>query len=466
MNKHTHGRVSGQVRRTCRQLFEDQELCFGRLLPVTQVQQALDRHGVHFRQCLYTPLVTLWTFLYQVLSADQCCRAAVARLLARLGLHGAEPCSAKTDPYCKARQRLPEALIADLARSSGQELHNQVPAPRLLQGRPIKLADGTTVSMPDTPANQQSYPQPDSQQAGLGFPLLRLVALISLSCGAVLDVAMGPYAGKKTGETSLLRQMLSGLRAGDVLLADSYFGNYWIMALLLGRGVDVVSRHDGKRRVDFRQGRHLGRQDHVVSWPKPKCPAWMEQPLYQSLPEHLEIRELRVGVYQRGFRVRWMLLITTLLDAGAFTQEELAEVYRLRWHAELDMRSIKVAMQMDILRCKTPAMVRKEICMHLLAYNLVRKLMAQAAATAQVDPRQLSFKGAMQTVSAFAAAGVFADPKKSQALYQAILQAVASHRVGDRPDRSEPRAVKRRPKGLPRLQQPRAVAKARLLQRS
>ena len=466
MSKHTHGRVSGQVRRTCRQLFADPELCFGRLLPVAKVQQALDRHGVRFRRCLYTPLVTLWTFLCQVLGADQCCRAAVARLLAWLGLHDAEPCSGKTDPYCKARDRLPEALIADLARSSGQELQQQVPATGLLQGRPIKLADGTTVSMPDTPANQQSYPQPDSQQAGLGFPLLRLVALISLSCGAVLDVAMGAYAGKQTGETSLLRQMLSGLRAGDVLLADSCFGNYWTIALLLGRGVDVVSRHDGKRRVDFGGGRRLGRLDHVVSWPKPTCPDWMEQSLYQSLPEQLHIRELRVAVYQRGFRVRWMLLITTLVDAGAFSQEELAEVYRLRWHAELDIRCIKVAMRMDVLRCKTPAMVRKEIWMHLLAYNLVRKLMAQAAATAQVDPRQLSFTGALQTVSAFAAAGLIADPTQSQALYQTILKAVASHRVGDRPDRSEPRAVKRRPKGLPRLQQPRAVAKARLRQRS
>jgi hypothetical protein len=340
--------------------------------------------------------------------------------LARLGLHGGEPCSAKTDPYCKARQRLPEAVIADLARSSGQELHNQVPATGLLQGRPIKLADGTTVSMPDTPANQQSYPQPDSQQAGLGFPLLRLVALISLSCGAAL----------------------------------------------LQRGVDVVSRHDGKRRVDFAGGRRLGRLDHVLSWPKPKCPAWMEQPLYQSLPEQLQIRELRVPVYQRRFRVRWLLLITTLVDAGAFSQAQLAEVYRLRWHAELDIRCIKVAMRMDVLRCKTAAMVRKEICMHLLAYNLVRKLMAQAAATAQVDPRQLSFKGAMQTVSAFAAAGVIADPTQSQALYQTILKAMGTHRVGNRPDRMEPRAVKRRPKKMALLCEPRVAARARLLKRS
>jgi hypothetical protein len=370
---------------------------------------------------------------------------------------------AKTDPYCKARQRLPEKLLADLARSSGLELQRQVPPTGLLGGRPIKIVDGTTLSMPDTPANQKAYPQPPSQKKGLGFPLLRLVGLIGLSCGAVLDVAMGPYRGKLTSETALLRQLLDRLEAGDVLLGDAIFSNYWTIALMLECGVDLVSRHDGKRQVDLRQGRRLGRQDHIVQWRKPpKRPTWMSKKLYRSLPDTLSIRETRVEVSQKGFRCRHLLLVTTLLDAQVYTQQNLAMAFRSRWHAELDLRSIKRVMQMDVLRCKSPAMVRKEIWMHLLAYNLIRKLMAQAAVLVGVCPRDISFKGTLQTLVAFAAAG-WSCPERSKELYAAVLRAVAAHRVNDRPDRVEPRAVKRRPKKQVYLNEPRPIAKARLL---
>jgi hypothetical protein len=443
-------------------MVEDQDLCFTKLLPKEQVEGALERHQVHFRERLYTPLLTIWTFLYQVLASDQSCRAAVARLLAFLCVGGHGSGSAKTDPYCRARQRLPEKLMADLARSSGLELHRQVQPMGLLGGRPIKIADGTTVSMPDTPANQKAYPQQSAQKRGLGFPILRLVGLIGLSCGAVLDVAMGPYRGKRTGETALLRQLLGQLEAGDVLLADAIFSNYWMIALLLGRGVDIVSRHDGKRLVDFRQGRRLGRHDHVVPWHRPVRPSWMSRQLYHSLPEMLSIREVRVEVSQKGFRCRHLLLVTTLLDPQVYSRQELAVAFRCRWHAELDLRSIKHVMQMDVLRCKSPAMVRKEVWMHLLAYNLIRKLMAQAAAMAGICPRDISFKGTLQTLVAFAAAG-WSCPDRRNELYAAVLKAVATHRVNDRPDRVEPRAVKRRPKKQIYLNEPRSIAKARLL---
>jgi len=465
MDKYTQGRLNSQVRRVrqCRrQMVEDQDLCFTKLLPKEQVEGALERHQVHFRERLYTPLLTIWTFLYQVLASDQSCRAAVARLLAFLCVGGHGSGSAKTDPYCRARQRLPEKLMADLARSSGLELHRQVQPMGLLGGRPIKIADGTTVSMPDTPANQKAYPQQSAQKRGLGFPILRLVGLISLSCGAVLDVAMGPYRGKRTGETALLRQLLGQLEAGDVLLADAIFSNYWMIALLLGRGVDIVSRHDGKRLVDFRQGRRLGRHDHVVPWHRPVRPSWMSRQLYHSLPEMLSIREVRVEVSQKGFRCRHLLLVTTLLDPQVYSRQELAVAFRCRWHAELDLRSIKHVMQMDVLRCKSPAMVRKEVWMHLLAYNLIRKLMAQAAAMAGICPRDISFKGTLQTLVAFAAAG-WSCPDRRNELYAAVLKAVATHRVNDRPDRVEPRAVKRRPKKQIYLNEPRSIAKARLL---
>jgi len=464
MDQYSQGRRESQVRRVQQyrqQAMGEQDLCFGKLLPAEQVEAALERHQVRYRERRYTPLVTIWTFLYQVLSSDQSCRAAVARLLAFLCV-GKEPAgSAKTDPYGKARERLPEKLLADLARHSGAELQQEVPAPNLLGGRPIKIVDGTTLSMPDTPANQKTYPQPRGQKPGLGFPLLRRVGLIGLSCGAVLDVAMGPYRGKRTGETALLRRVLDRLEAGDILLADALFSHYWTIALLLEQGVDFLGRLGGRRRVDFRQGQRLGGSDQVVSWSKPRRPSWLSRQLYRRLPDTLWIREAQVEVTPKGFRCRRLRLVPTLLDAQVYPRPELATAFRCRWHAELDLRSIKAVMQMDVLRCKSPAMVRKEIWMHLLAYNLIRKLMAQAAASVGVAPRDLSFKGTLQTLVAFAVAG-WSCPARRNELYAAVLRAVATHRVNNRPDRVEPRAVKRRKKQV-YLNEPRPVAKARLL---
>ena len=290
MDEYTRGRLAGQVRQVRRhreQLLDDHDLCLTRLLPKEDVQAALEHHQVRYRERLYTPLLTIWTFLYQVLASDQSCRAAVARLLAFLCVNGQGSASAKTDPYCKARQRLPEPLVADLARHTGKELDREVPPTGLLGGRSIKIADGTTVSMPDTPVNQKAYPQQPGQKQGLGFPILRLVGLISLSCGAVLDVAMAPYRGKLTGETTLLRQLLDHLQSGEILLADAIFANYWTIALLLERGVDLLARCDGKRRMDFRRGRRLGRYDHLVPWRKPIRPSWMSKTLYRRLPQTL-----------------------------------------------------------------------------------------------------------------------------------------------------------------------------------
>ena len=465
MHKYTQGRLSRQVSRVhkCRrQLVEDQDLCLTELLPQAHIEAVVERHHVRFRQRLYTPVVTIWTFLYQVLATDQSCRAAVARLLAFLCVSGHGSGSAKTDPYCKARQRVPEDVVADLARASGSDLQQQVPPTRLLGGRPIKIVDGTTVSMPDTPENQKAYPQQPGQKKGLGFPIMRLVGLISLSCGAVLDVAMARYSGKRTGETSLLRRIFDQLNAGDVLLGDAMFANYWTIAMALVRGVDMLSHHDGRRSIDFRKGRRLGRYDHIVVWPKPQKPKWMSKRLYQRLPETLSIRELKVEIRQKGSRCQHLLLTTTLLDAQLYSKEELALVYRCRWHAELDLRSIKQVMQMDVLRCKSPAMVRKEIWMHLLAYNLIRKVMAEAALAAGLNPRDISFKGTLQTLVAFAMAGWSCPKRRRSLLYTSVLRAVATHRVNDRPDRIEPRAVKRRPKKLVYLNEPRSVARARL----
>ncbi len=465
-----HGRrrgLCGKVRASAQRLVEGDGAALRELLPPGRVAAAVQAEGVRFIDCLYTPLVTLWTFLGQVLGPDRSCRAAVAKLLALLGARGADSgdlCEPDTGPYCKARQRLPEALLSRLARESGADLHRKYPAGKLLGGRPVKVVDGTTVSMPDTEENQDAYPQPRTQKAGLGFPLMRLVAVMSLNCAAVLEVAFGAYSGKGSGEPSLFRAaLLDSLAAGDVVLADRYFASFWLIAMMLARGADSVMRQHQRRRVDFRSGVRLGHDDHRVTWARPsKPPEWMDQATYDALPAELTVREARVRVAVKGFRVKWLVIVTTLLDAGLYTKDEIARAFRCRWHAELDLRSIKRTMGMSVLRCHTPAMVRKEAWMHLLAYNLVRAVMARAAEAAGIEPREVSFAGAVQTLDAFAPALRLAGAADLPRLWGLILGAVASHRVGNRPDRYEPRAVKRRAKPIALLTVPREQARKRL----
>jgi hypothetical protein len=453
--------------RTAASLVEDSGAGLRELLPPELVNRAVEQEGICWRDCLFTPLLTLWMFLLQELSADGSCRAAVARLLALLaGQRGGTPVDGEADPatgpYCKARKRLPEGLVSRLGRDSGRRLHCEYPSGRLLGGRKVKIVDGTLCSMPDTPENQKEWPQPPTQKPGLGFPLVRLVAILSLNCAAVLDMATGPYKGKQTGETALLRTMMQNLEKGDVLLADRYYASYTMIALLLARGVDSLFRQHQTRKIDFRTGRRLGREDHVITMKRSPRPDWMDEAAYAQIPESMEVRELRLRVRQRGFRVRILVLVTTLLDEQLYDKEELARAFRCRWHVELDLRAIKQTMGISVLSCKTPSMVRKEIWMNLLAYNLIRTLMAKAAALAGIEPREISFSGTIQTVNAFAPVLAMAAQADRPALLESILQIIARHRVGDRPDRYEPRAVKRRAKPIALLTTPRKKAKKRL----
>ena len=439
--------ASNQVRSEREKLRDLDSLPFAELLPAARVEQAFEDEGIALRGArVYKPLATLWTFLSQVLSRDHSCREAVARLRAFLTADGRTPCAPETSPYCKARQRLPEGVCARLVRQTGGQLHDRIGQPSLLSGRPVKLVDGSTVSMPDTPANQAEYPQSRSQQPGLGFPLARIVALMSLTCGAVLDLAIGPYKGKQTGETALFRQLWRSLFAGDVVVGDRYFASYWDLALLTLGGVDSVFRQHQLRLTREHRIQRLGTGDYLLRLPKPSRPSWLDKESYRQIPDELIVREVTVRVRVRGFRVRQLTLVTTLCDARTTSAGELAEAYRLRWHAELDLRTIKVTMQMDVLRCKTPEMVRKEIWMHLLAYNLIRGVMVEAALRHGVHPRDVSFKGALQTLSAYRPLVERARVADLPALYDDLLSAIASHRVGNRPNRYEPRAIKRRPK--------------------
>lgn len=456
-------RLRHQIEKLRLRMTQPDGLAFANVLPPDQVEAALHQEGVAWRHKVYTPLVTLWAFLAQVTSHDGCCRAAVARVLAWLIAQGQKPCRPSTGGYCKARARLPEGLPRRLARHTGQALHRQADDNWLWQGRAVKVADGTTISMPDTPANQQAYPQPDAQAAGLGFPIVRVVVVFCLATGAVIDAALGRYQGKRTGEAALLRQLADAFEAGDVVLADRAFSGFYELAFWQSRGVDAVVRLHHARRIDFRTGVRLGREDHLVVWSRPDRPEWVDETLFATLPRRLEVREVAMRVTERGFRTRRVVVVTTLRDANTYSATALAELYRMRWHAELDLRSLKTTLGMDVLRCRTPELVRSELWMHLLAYNLIRGLMAAAASEVGCLPRQLSFAGAMQAVCAFGERLLEATPTRATELRRGLLVMIGCHRVGKRPGRVEPRARKRRPKHGALLTTPRDQARAKLL---
>jgi hypothetical protein len=438
---------------------------FADVLPAERVERALEEAKVDQRECVFTPLLTLWAFLSQVISADSSCRAAVARVLAWLVSQDERPCSADTSPYCKARKRLPEEFLRRLTRETAQTLHQQAPRQWDWKGRRVKLVDGTTVVMPDTKMNQEEFPQPPGQKKGLGFPIVRIAVVFSLACGSVLDAALGRYQGKRTGETSLLRSLEDSFERGDVLLGDRHFSGYCDIVYWQRRGVDVVARMNERRRCDMRRGTRLGKDDHVVVYAKPTIrPNWLTPKAFADIPAEICIREVRVRIQERGFRTREVVISTTLLDTEEYSADDLAQLYRVRWSAELDLRSLKIVMGMDMLRSRTPDMVRKEIWAHLLAYNLIRTVMAQAALTHARPIRAISFKGTVQTLQAFAvyldSAG--ASDLSEQKLYAKLLKAIISHTVGNRPNRIEPRSQKRRPKGYPYLSQERGVAQKTL----
>jgi hypothetical protein len=317
--------------------------------------------------------------------------------------------------------------------------------------------------MPDTAANQEAYPQPDAQEPGLGFPIARLVVVFCLACGSVLDAALGRYQGKRQGENAQLRTLEQALEPGDVLLADRYYGGWFDLAFWQQRGVDVVVRLHQRRRCDLRRGRRLGPGDHVVTWAKPARPDWLDVATYRGLPDALALREVRVRVPQRGFRTKAVVVVTTLLDADVYAAGEMALLYRRRWQAELDLRSLKATLGMDVLRCKSPVMVRQEVWAHLLAYNLIRGVLAEAAAGLGCAPQELSFTGAWQATRAFAERLLEANGEGFVALYEWLLITIGASQVGDRPDRVEPRARKRRPKPYPLLTEPRGEARKKLL---
>ena len=431
-------------------------LPFADVLTEARILDILNEHGVAYRDRVFNPVTTIWGFLSQVLSDDHSCRDAVARVIAHQAASGAQVCSPNTASYCNARGRLRTDVLRTLARRTAQELQAGAADAWKWNGRSVYIADGSHVSMPDTPENQARYPQPPQQQAGLGFPLARVVVLLSLATGACHDLAIAAYEGKGTGETTLLRAMYDALKPGDVILADALFDNYFLVCDLRERGIDLVARAQ-YQRVGSQTAESRADGD-VLVWQRPNKPRGMTGEQYRRYPKTLLMRQVAVDARGQNNRAEQFHVITTILDAS-IDGRQFGDLYERRWDGEVDIRSIKSTMRMDILRCKTPEMVEKEIWAHLLAYNLLRTVMAVAASANGIAPREVSFKGAKQAVTAFAPKIEAARPEDRPALIDAMLTAVAYHRVGNRPGRWEPRARKRRPKAGARLTQPRATAK-------
>jgi hypothetical protein len=337
-------RLRRQVESLRHEFLQDGRLPFTDVLTEEGLREALREIKAPWNDRLFTPLVTLWVFLSQVLAADHSCRAAVARLIAHRVARGQKPCSSRTGAYCQARGRLPERFFAAVARLVGRRLDERADARRLWKGRRVCLFDGSTVSMPDTPENRAEYPLAYNQTPGTNFAIARIGAIISLSCGAILDLGICRYAGKGQGEVSLLRRLLDALRPGDILLGDRLMCNWLGIHLLGQRGVDSVCRLSAHRTADFRKGKRLGKDDHLVEWKKPTSIRSVDRRTYAALPDSIVARELRFRVDQPGFRTRVIVVVTTLLDPEQASRAELASLYRARWNNE-------VCQADDIPRC-------------------------------------------------------------------------------------------------------------------
>jgi hypothetical protein len=458
--------LGSQITAFLRMFAQDEGLPFASVLTEQDVERAMVAEHVSFGlkpSAVFTPVVTLFAFIGQVLAGNKSCVAAVARVNVLLLALGRRACSAATGAYCKARAKLPEGLLRRLTYQIGVELEDQAPSSWRWKNRRALLVDGTTDTLADTPANQHAYPQPRTQQRGLGFPAIRVVVLLTFATATLVGAALGPYSGKESGETALFRRLLDELRNGDIVVADRYYCSYFMIAILQLRGVDVAFRLHHKRHYDFRRGRHLGHADHVVVWQRPERPDWMDEEMYASMPTTLTIRELRFQIEEPGCRTHQIVMATTLLDPRTYSRDDIADLYHQRWHIEIDLCAIKRTLRMEPLLCKTPEMVRKELWSHFLGYNLARKAAAQAASKHGLEPRQISFAGTKQTLEAFRDALMTSDCQQRTLAYERLFEAIATHIVGDRPNRVEPRRRKRRDDRYQMLGVPRAEERARLL---
>jgi Transposase DDE domain len=442
-------------------------LPFAHVLSAERIERIFAKHGNLFGfGAIYSTAIMVWSFLGQVLrdGKEASCQAAVARVVTHSQQQGTATPTADTGDYCKARAKLSEEALQDLTCEVAGEVEEQAKESWLWKDLHAKLIDGFTFTMPDTEENQAEYPSPKTQKKGVGLPIARAVAILSLATACAMDLAIGPYSGKETGETALLREMLGSLSPGDVAVTDRYYCSFLMIGLLLGQGVQVCARMHQRRHVDFRRGRRLGKYDHLITWTKPPRPKWMDQETYDVIPKTLEMREIRYNVVQPGYRSKTITIATTLTDAEVYSKEEIAELYGFRWNSELDIRSIKDSLNLGHVRCKSPEMVRKEVWTTLLGYNLIRTTAAAAALLHEQQPRQISFTSTCQYVLSswmlLSCNCIAVD--KLECHCRQLLSQISQCEVANRPGRLEPRVLKRRRHGYKLMQQPRSVLRAQL----
>jgi len=435
-------------------------LPFSGALSAEAVRRVFAEEGCLFGQRddeVFSTQVSLWAFLSQALrdGKEASCAKAVADIATYRNQTGGRMPSGDTGDYCRARAKLSLNAVRKLTTHTAQELESGADPSWLWHGLHAKLIDGFTFTMPDTADNQWEFPQQKAQQPGVGFPIARACVVLSLATAAIHDLNIGPYAGKETGESALLRGILDCLRPGDVAVFDRCFCSFLMLATLRLRGVHFCTRLHQRRPHDFRKGKRLGFDDHLVTWIRPSRPEWMSEELYEQIPETMTLREIRFDVTVPGCRTETLIVVTSLTDSEVYTREDIAELYGYRWNVELDIRHIKQTLGLDHVRCKTPQMVRLEMWVTLLAYNLIRKVTATAAAVHEKQPRQLGFTLTCQTVLSswmLLATGACRDAK---ALWQAALERIAANTVGNRPGRIEPRMIKRNRQHYPMMHEPR-----------
>ncbi len=434
-----------QIRSFKNTFFQVPDLPFRDLLP-DHLIQAIHRSG-NCRDTVFTPLITLRAFIFQVLSSSGSCKESVAHVLLERIQGGFSANSVNTGPYCKARSRLSLAHLIEAVTASGRQLHRQASKHWLWRGYRVMLVDGTTMLMPDTADNQQTYPQQSNQKPRLGFPIMRVVGLLSLTTGSCVDYALGSYQGKGSGETSLFSQLIQSLSISDLLIADRYYTTYAIMALLNKQGTAWLFRQRANSKTDFRCGIRLGAKDHLIRYSKPKRkPVWIDDDDWEALPNELVIRE---------FSFNGVIYVTSLTQAKAYPKKALAELYQQRWQVELNFRTLKTQMGMEMLRCQTADMVNKEVAEHLLAYNLIRANLARAASLHDEKPSLLSFMSAVQLIRNTANLCFSMTGSKLGNIITPLLKAMTETKVGQRERPNQPRAIKRRPKAYPLLKKPR-----------
>lgn len=412
------------------------------------VEESLPAH----RERLFPPTETLAMFLAQALSPDRSCQRIVTASAVRRVQDGLPRCSTNTGAYCRARRRLPEVLISDLTRKAGEIVSSRADETYRWKGRPVRLVDGTTLSMPDTACNQSAWPQSRNQKQGLGFPVCRLVGIICLESGALLNAAVSKTVGKGTDEQTLFRGLLGTLMTGDLLLADALYPSYFLLCELSRRGIDGVFEQYGSRRRTSKNYRttQLGPKDHLLTLSRPKKPSWMTQEAYEEMPENLLVRECQTG---------GKTIVTTMLSRKEATRTELKALYQKRWQIEVDLRNIKETLGMGLLACKSPEMIRKEIWIYLLAYNLIRLIMIKAAINSGRSPRSISFKHALQLWLCW----MHLNPETAHNQLPELLTLISERTIGNRAGRVEPRAVKRRPKPYQRLMRRRDIERREIL---